>query len=247
MKKIVIFRQHNLSSFCSFLKECLETKHHSVSIIESLNTFDENNDILIYFNYTYKENLEDIMKIVSSKIKKIIFIENASDIYLNSNNKLPYSTFVKLKPKNKLCKKIVEAENIICKNEVNVVLRVSEIYGPHINFGYIWDLIHLSNKVNLSKDYRDFLYEGDLIHAIEVSIESDANGVYNIASGQKTKINNYLIDLVNSNKKHAIIPKWKQANLRLSYNCENFKFFKWNPIVTIELGLKTTQKHKEKK
>ena len=246
MKKIIIFSETYLNEFSAFLKECLEHKKYNVSIIHSINNI-EKCDFFIYFNYLYKENFDIELKSILEKIcdsTKIIFIENSLDIYLNSEMKQPFSTFKILKPKNEISRKIIDIETLIKNRENYTIFRVSELYGKYIKFGLIWNILHHKTTI-IDKDTRDFLYDGDLIHALEVAIESNSTGIYDIASGIKVKTDKNFIDLINCYKKCQLKNSRKKKIKKYIYNCENFKFYKWEPLVQLQTGLNTMINKKE--
>jgi len=197
-------------------------------------------DVVIFNNILNKKiGLEnDLKKVLKYDFKKFIFLESALEIYYNSKNSIPYSVYNKVEPKNAICKRCLEIEKFIIEKKKNsVIFRISDVYGPNINFGVIYDLLH-KNKITLSSGKRDFLYEGDLIQAIEVAMENDAIGVFDLAFGRTTKIKGQLIKLINEVRKKPIKINFSKRK-DLEYNCENFKFYKWKPIVNLEIGLKT--------
>jgi len=195
-------------------------------------------DVVVFNVFNRKIGIKkDLEKILKYNFKKFIFLEDAEEIYFNSKNPIPYSVYEKIEPKNKKCERRLEIEEfIVGKKKNSVIFRVSDIYGPNINFGIIYDLLY-RNKISLSMGKRDFLYEGDLIQAIEVATETDANGIFDLAFGESVKIKSQLIRFIKKyRKKNIKIDFSKRKNLE--YNCENFKFYKWKPVVKLEVGLK---------
>ena len=165
---------------------------------------------------------------------KIILLEQAERIYLNSKNQQPYSVYSKIESENEICLKMIEEEDKVLRCEGSVVFRVSELYGPYTSRGLVRDIIK-GGKLFLDSGIRDFIYDGDLINAIEVAIESDAEGVFNIVSGMPSDMVE-TIGLVKDMWKIDIKVDWIGSK-DVTYECENFKFYKWQPLISIETGL----------
>jgi hypothetical protein len=231
----------------SLFKDCLsEGTDYSIKVCEDclhlsdekLNTV-ENFDILVIDGYFQKQNVSKIIALLSTKkIKKIIFFYNAYDVYLNSKNRLPYSVFQKLKPKNKCCKDCLELEDFIIQHFPNyAIFRVSEIYGPHILEGLIYKIFQ-QNTVTLNNGRYDFIYEGDFIHALEISLKEEVTGLYDLVYGESVNLKKELVPIVKDLKKNKQLNiLWRGKKIKFICECRNFKFYKWEPLVNLKTGL----------
>jgi len=164
---------------------------------------------------TFKTNVKGTQNIVNSceshSISKIIVTSSAA-VYQNSTNFVDETSDTK--PSSPYGQSKLDMEKIIKESKVNhIILRLFNVYGNGQTKGVIAKFIE-----NLSKNeplvifgdgnaIRDFIHIDDVVIAILLSIKSKS-GVYNIASGTTTSINNLaklLIELFN--KKSKIIFK----------------------------------------
>jgi nucleoside-diphosphate-sugar epimerase len=215
------------------LKENYEVIHSENISFENLKTKVH----IVILNHLYNRlSRKNVEKLMNADLEKVIIFENAKDIYVG-NSKLPFSVYNRLILKSKKSKELIECENLIKIKKNYVIFRVSELYGPYVNYGLIHDLF-TKDKVTLSNDEHDFLYEGDFIHAVENALKFDAIGIFDIVNGETIKLKR-LVDLVNQYRKNKeIVVKWEKTREKISYLKESFKFYKWEPIVTIHCGLK---------
>jgi len=190
-----------------------------------------------------KNILKELEIISKNEIKKVVLLENGCDLYLNSKNKLPYSVYKPVITKSLICKKMLETEKTVNQDfSEHVIFRVSDVYGPSVNYGLIYDLL-TRRKIVLQNCLHDFIYEGDLIHAIEIALREEVSGLFDIASGKSISLKDNLIVLINMLRRKHIIVKWKKCSKDFECNCENFKFYKWEPLVNLEMGLKASLRH----
>jgi len=232
------------------LTECLK-EHYKIfsmdGILPSFGDFfvEKTIEVVILDLLRYRPTIsEKLSVILKSNPHKIIVLENAKELYMNSKVTSPFSVYKKIYPNNRTSQNIVEIEGVIQESTPNsIIFRVAELYGPHIDFGLVHNLMN-KKTMTLIDGLRDFIYEGDLIHAIEIALEADAIGIYDIASGEPVNVEK-MLELVNQYRDEEIKIKWKREKQEISYNCENFKYYKWEPLITFERGLKTSKKLKE--
>lgn len=183
--------------------------------------------------------LKQINKILRSSTQKIILIENGLDLYLNSENEIPFSVYSKMIPKNEICKILLDVENRILESKKNhVIFRTSEVYGissPQCN---IEKLLFAKNEIEFENSTHDFIYDGDVINAIEIALRKDVTGIFDIASGISIQMRQ-VAEIIKKIRNIEFDIKWKRKNLKIVFNCENFKYYKWEPLVNLETGLKT--------
>jgi hypothetical protein len=204
----------------------LPTKHDPTIVIVDLYEFDEQTETII----------NDVLE---SRTRKIILIENALDLYLNSKNALPFSVYSKVIPKNEICEKYLAIEKkIIDSRKQYVIFRVSEVYGLSMPGSLIEQLLFV-NSGEFENSIRDFIYDGDVISAIEIALRKEVSGVFDIASGQSIELRK-LVELIKKTRQfNNINIQWRRKKLEIAFNCDNFKFYKWEPLVNLEIGLKT--------
>ena len=198
---------------------------------------------------TFKTNVKGTQNIVNSceshSISKIIVTSSAA-VYQNSTNYVDETSDTK--PSSPYGQSKLDMEKIIKESKVNhIILRLFNVYGNGQTKGVIAKFIE-----NLSKNepliifgdgsaIRDFIHIDDVVNAILLSIKSKS-GVYNIASGTTTSINN-LAKLLKElfNKKSKIIFKpirpgeiiFSAANVDKSQ-----KELKFHPKISLNDGLK---------
>jgi UDP-glucose 4-epimerase len=76
------------------------------------------------------------------------------------------------------------------------ILRIFSAFGPGLRKQIVWDIFNKLKKDNqlvlygTGKETRDFIYINDIINAVDIILNSSVNsyGIYNIASGQETSI-----------------------------------------------------------
>lgn len=231
------------------LRDCLQERYKVFAVTEVLPTLsdfctDKNIDVIILDLLRHRPQIEGrIRTILETDIKKMIVLENAKELYMNTDMQSPFSVYKKIYPKNRISKHIIKFENQIQEKVKNsTIFRVAEVYGPHINFGLVHNLMN-HNSITLLDGVRDLIYEGDVIHAIEVALETDAIGIYDISSGEPVKVND-MLEMVKKFRDTDIKVNWKGEE-DIQYNCDNFKYFKWEPLIPLECGLKTTKKLKK--
>lgn len=197
-------------------------------------------DIVIINLFSVSEKIEkQIDEVLKRKIKKVILIENALDLYLNSKNSLPFSVYSKIIPKNEVCERCLAIEQKIIESKKQyVIFRVSEIYGASMP-GSLIEQFLFTTSGEFDNSVRDFIYDGDVVSAIEVALRKEVSGVFDIASGNSIELKK-LVELIKRMRKTEEYDiKWRRKKLEICFNCENFKFYKWEPLVNLEIGLKT--------
>lgn len=218
---------------------CLKEDNLEIKIDSVFKTTKSYNFVIVNLFAPDSEIEKQIDIVLESKTQKIILLENALDIYLNSYNSLPYSVYSEVKPKNEICRKYLEIEKKICDSGKQfVIFRISEIYGVSMPESIIEDFLFLNTTREIEDSVHDFIYDGDVISAIEISLRKEVCGTFDIASGKTISLKQ-LYRFINKINNYDIKLKWKRKKFDLSFNCDNFKFYKWEPLIDIELGIKT--------
>ena len=233
-----IFLLSDSHSFSDYIELCL--KEDSLEL-ETSNRFlvrPNEFDIVIVNLLNLRKGIEfELKRVLESNVKKVIILENALNLYLNSNNKTPFSIYTKIEPKNEVCQHYLNIEKQVIESQKKyVILRISEIYGSSMPRSIINQLM-FSKTEELEDCSRDFIYEGDVIQAIEISLRKEVTGIFDIASGKSIQLKR-LTELVQKFRKHKFDIKWNKNQQDIIFNCENFKFYKWQPLISIEMGLK---------
>lgn len=234
-KKILFVSKENV--FSKHIQMCLKEDTLDVGLSR---LFLQDYNVVIVNLFSFDRTIEKQLEIIlQSDVEKVILLENALDIYLNSKNSLPFSVYSQLTPKNETCEKYLEIENKIVKSKKpHVIFRVSEVYGLSSPKSILEQLLFSRSGV-FENATHDFLYDGDLISAIEISLRKEVNGLFDIASGESVELRS-LVDLIKKVRQiEELNVTWKRKKLEVAFNCENFKFYKWEPLVNIEMGLKT--------
>jgi hypothetical protein len=235
-KKILLLGQNNEVS--EHIRMCLQEDALDVEFSDSFLDQIEP-DIVIINLFNFDEDIEvQLSHVLESNVEKIILLENALDLYLNSKNKLPFSVYSQLIPSNEVCERYLEIERkIIESKKQHVIFRISEMYGLSSPQSLVEKLLFASSG-EFENSSHDFIYDGDVISAIEISLRKEVNGMFDIASGHSIELRK-LMELIKKMRQIEDEIKWKRKKLEIAFNCNNFKFYKWEPLVNIEMGLKT--------
>jgi hypothetical protein len=242
-KKILLLSQDQ--PFSKHIEQCLK---EDMLNIESSNSFLEKTEydfvIINLFSFEQTEEIEKQLNFVlKSDVDKIVLLENALNLYLNSKNSLPFSVYSKLIPKNDICKFYLEVERRITESKKPyVIFRISEIYGVSSPQSLV-DKLLFKKSGEFENSFHDFIYDGDVLSAIEISLRKEVKGLFDIASGQSIELKR-LVDLIKKTRQENNFDiRWKRSfwkkKLDIKFNCDNFKYYKWSPLVDIEMGLKT--------
>ena len=236
-KRILLLSKKD--SFSKHIELCLKQDKLNVNLSETY-IEKENPSVVIVNLFAFDESIEQQLHLVlKSNVDKVIVLENALSLYLNSKNPIPFSVYTQLCPCNEICERCLEIEKkIIESNKKYVIFRISEMYGASVSQNLVEKML-FTNEGEFENSSHDFIYDGDVISAIEIALRKEVVGLFDIASGQTIELKK-LVDLI---KKLRLIKNldivWKRRKTEVSFNCDNFKYYKWEPLVNIELGLKT--------
>jgi nucleoside-diphosphate-sugar epimerase len=233
-----IFILSSKSSFSDLINSCLKEYMFDITCSNEIKNNLYNNIVIINL-LKYREDINfEIDCILRSNCHKIILLENAMDLYFNSKNKAPFSVYDELLPKNEICSNLLNIENkIINSNKQYVIFRVADIYGPSISDSIVNKLC-FSNLNAFENSKHDFIYEGDVMQAIEIALKQSVIGLFDIAS-EKTINLKYLNNIIEKTVNKNIKIEWTIKRQNVSFNCDNFKFYGWQPLINLEMGVKT--------
>ena len=206
------------------------------SIIDPDNTFQT--------NVQGTQNVLDSCK--SNNILKIIVTSSAA-IYENSDN--PVNETSISKPLSPYGQSKLDMEKIITFSKVDyTILRLFNVYGNGQTSGVITNFkknISEVTPLNIfgdGKAIRDFIHIDDVINAMLLSIKS-TSGIYNIASGSGTSINDLaklLIQLTSKNSKIIYKSVWKGEVIYSVVNIsKSQKELGFHTKISLDIGLNT--------
>jgi len=172
-----------------------------IDVIDSINNPDN----------TFQTNVQGTQNVLdsctSNNISKIIITSSAA-IYQNSDN--PVNETSAAKPLSPYGQSKLDMEKIIISSKVEyTILRLFNVYGNGQTSGVITNFKkNISENIPLNifgdgKSIRDFIHIDDVITAILLSMKH-TSGIYNIATGSGTSINDLaklLIQLTSKNSK----------------------------------------------
>jgi hypothetical protein len=235
-----VFLLGNKNNFTRHIERCLKEDLLEVETNSKL-PLKELPGITIVNLFDMCEKIEEqLYELLNSETRKVIILENALNLYLNSKNELPYSVYTKVIPKNEVCERCLEIERrVVESKKQHVIFRISEMYGFSMPGSLVEQLLFASSDSEFENSSHDFIYDGDVISAIEVSLRKEVSGLFDIASGQSIEMRKLFELIKRARKDRYLEVKWKRKKLEVAFNCDNFKFYKWEPLVTIEMGLKT--------
>lgn len=112
-----------LHNFNKSLKSCLKPNFKSFLIDKidnsNKNIFKNKIDTVIFNCLEKRKSIyQELEYVLRQKFKKIIFLEDAKQIYLNSGNSTPFSVFQDIVPSSFRCKRILQLENLIKKKSL---------------------------------------------------------------------------------------------------------------------------------
>ena len=142
----------------------------------------------------------------------------------------------------------------------HTMVRHSNIYGPNDKFDPEKSHVLASqvikafqslktNEISIWGDgteKRDFLYISDLIDFIELSLENNLDGIYNIGSGVQTSITELvrmIRDKVNASARITYDSSKPTLKFNWSVNCEKANLAGWKQEVDLDSGLERTISH----
>ena len=198
---------------------------------------------------TFQTNVQGTQNVLNScqfhNISKIIVTSSAA-IYQNSDK--PVDETNNLEPLSPYGQSKVNMEKITLQSKINYsILRLFNVYGNGQTNGVIANF-----KKNISKNnpliifgdgnaIRDFIYIDDVIDAIILSMESKS-GIYNIASGVGTSINDLAKLLVALSKKNSEIIYESARKEEIIFSVANItksqKELKFHSKIPLNVGLK---------
>lgn len=209
-------------------------------VIDSIN----NPDITFQTNVQGTKNILDSCKY--HNISKIIVTSSAA-IYQSSDNVIDETSTTE--PSSPYGQSKLDMEKIIIQSKINYsILRLFNVYGNG-NFQGVIAIFKKNISENNSliifgdgKAIRDFIHVSDVVESIILSIDSKS-GIYNIASGTGTSINdlaNLLLQLSSKNSEIIYQPARKGEILySVADISKSQNELKFNPKISLNIGLKT--------
>ncbi|MFZ0183410.1 MAG: NAD-dependent epimerase/dehydratase family protein [Nitrosotalea sp.] len=244
----------------------VEKFYGDISNSDSLKDKIHDDDIVINLSGQYENNLTEFIdtnimgglnllnSCVSKKNMKIILISSVTVYGENLEQLSKESDIPKPSTMYGLIKLITEQIYLYYSKHYGLditVLRLSTLYGPLKQTGYIAKLIKSinENKTNVAynngQQIRDLLLVGDATKGIIQAIKKQQNGfnVFNISSGKRYSINE-IIEIIEkiSHKKLSIVmsPDVPDEKCLSADNSLAKKLLDFEPTTKIEDGLKLT-------
>ena len=244
-------------------------------ILEShiLDPFLNKNDIVVNLIGQYIDNDSEFIDIniqgglnllnscVKNNVKKVILISTIN-VYGNSLND-PSNEESELMPQTNygliklLTEKLYQHFSKIYNLDITI-LRMSNLYGPNKKAGYVSHLINsavhpIQNIVayNNGNQFRDILFIDDAIDGIIKSIKKSITGfnIFNISSGSKYAINEIIKEIENVSNQKLNIGYSEEIPDEICIWANNSKaksVLGFNPVVSLQEGLKITINHLKK-
>jgi UDP-glucose 4-epimerase len=198
---------------------------------------------------TFQTNVQGTQNVLNScqfhNISKIIVTSSAAT-YQNSNS--PVTETNVLEPLSPYGKSKLDMEKITIQSKINYsILRLFNVYGSGQNNGVIANF-----KKNISKNnpliifgdgnaIRDFIHIDDVVNSIILSMGSKS-GIYNIASGIGTSINDLATLLITLCEKNSEIIYKSARKGEIIFSVADItksqKELKFQPKISLNIGLK---------
>lgn len=176
-----------------------------VDVVIHLAAKSDVSESVIHPEDTIKVNVEGTRNVlqccIQNKIKKIIFASSAA-VY-GDCKELPIRENSLMQPLSPYGQSKLDAEKIIQKycneNKINyMILRMFNVYGKGQNENYAGVITKFMQNILNKKPItiygdgtqtRDFVSIYDVVDSFDCALHSDKSGIYNIASGNETSIN----------------------------------------------------------
>ncbi len=198
---------------------------------------------------TFQTNVQGTQNVLNScqfhNISKIIVTSSAAT-YQNSNSSVTETNV--LEPLSPYGKSKLDMEKITIQSKINYsILRLFNVYGSGQNNGVIANF-----KKNISKNnpliifgdgnaIRDFIHIDDVVNSIILSMGSKS-GIYNIASGIGTSINDLATLLITLCEKNSEIIYKSARKGEIIFSVADItksqKELKFQPKISLNIGLK---------
>lgn len=205
----------------------------------------------LYFQSNVDATFNVLQAAHKANIKRFIYTASSSCYGIPDN--YPTSEDAEIRPEYPyaLTKRLAE-ELVLHWGKVYqlpvISLRFFNVYGPRSRtsgtYGAVFG-VFLSQKlagkpftiVGNGEQTRDFTFVSDIVSALITAIKSDrSNEIYNVGSGKNVSINR-LVKLLGGDKVH--IPKRPgEPDTTFANNDKIIAHLKWNPLVSIEDGVK---------
>jgi UDP-glucose 4-epimerase len=167
---------------------------------------------------------------------------------------IPVTEECRTNPENLYSQTKLEGEKKIIDNGIyyripTAIVRMSNIYGPEQGDSVIplfIEKIKKDGRVEVTESNRDFIYVDDVIDGALVVAEK-GEGIYNLGTGQQTKIRDVAEIIAGELGKEVEIAGIEDKNLKsICLNINKIKKLGWNPRYSIEEGLKKILTWKKK-
>jgi len=194
------------------------------------------------------------------KIKKLIF--TSTSLVYDRNEPRPFKETTKLNPNNhEYVRSKLEQENLIkeyakeTKTSV-VIFRVSNTYGPYMDWKnnpllisqvIIQALKEKKMNIRNGTSVRDWIFIGDVVNALMLSLERDIEGTFNLASGSGESVGK-IVKYISKKLKvpYEVEDKDAKEDIVTIDNTKIRKELNWNPKITLEKGLDNTIEYFQK-
>lgn len=245
--KIVLYDRNHDSRETLNNKKLLKKKLIGVDLVYHLAGISNPNSADLYnVNVIGTKNLVDVInslkqdtKVIFASTFGVYKIPKKGD-FINENYPID--------SRNEYGKTKIEAEKLILKNNQNIILRFSNIYGQNMPAGqhsvvanFIDSILNQKTVKVLEKNTtRDFIYVDDVVEALVKALSLKNGGIFNICTNKETSIIN-LIKIIEkeTNKKFIIdfsTPLTGSGYWRGNYNKAE-KALNWKPRVNIVEGI----------
>ena len=199
---------------------------------------------------TFQTNVQGSQNVLDSckfnNISKIIVISSAS-VYQNSDKPVTEASIVE--PLSPYGQSKLDMEKIIMQSKIDyTILRLFNVYGDGHTSGVITNFKKniLENKPLIifgdGKAIRDFIHIDDVVNGIIISMKSKS-GIYNIASGNGTSINDLAKLFIQLSGKNSEIIHKSARDGEIIYSVANItksqKELGFYPKTSLDDGLRT--------
>jgi UDP-glucose 4-epimerase len=198
---------------------------------------------------TFQTNVQGTQNVLdsckSNDISKII-VTSSSAVYKNSDNSVDESS--PIKPLSPYGQSKLDMENITVQSEINyIILRLFNVYGNGQTSGVIANFRkNILENTPLTifgdgKAIRDFIHIDDVVDRIIRSMKS-TSGIYNIATGNGTSINDLAKLLIQLSEKNSKIIYKSARTGEITYSVGNItksqKELSFYPKISLNDGLR---------
>ncbi|MEK7100441.1 MAG: NAD(P)-dependent oxidoreductase [Patescibacteria group bacterium] len=227
--------------------ELLKLKLRDIDVVYHLAGISNPNSPDLYnVNVTGTKNLTEVIKDLKQNTR--IVFSSTFGVYKTPEKGDMINEDFPINPRNEYGRSKLEAEKLLLKNDKNIIIRLSNIYGTNMLHGkhsvvanFIDSILNKKPVKVFEKDAtRDFIYIDDVVDSLYLALKCQDPGIYNICTGEETSIIK-LIEMIEDKMNKKAILDFSVSSSGSGYWKGDFtkarKRLGWKPKFSLDKGL----------